>query len=102
MKARWTPIAGDHLQAAFDYLARDRPHAATASVARVLHAVETMERHPRMGRAGRVPGTRELVVTGTPLIVAYRVQPTAIEILAVLHGARRWPDRLQDGTGRRN
>jgi toxin ParE1/3/4 len=48
--------------------------------------------HPYLGRPGRVANTRELVVTSTPFIVAYRVVSDRIEILAVFHGARRWPD----------
>jgi toxin ParE1/3/4 len=38
-----------------------------------------------------VPGTRELVVTGTPFIVVYRVEAATVVILRVLHGAQRWP-----------
>jgi toxin ParE1/3/4 len=50
--------------------------------------------NPHMGRPGRVPGTRELVVTRTPYIVPYRVRGDTLEILRVYHGARRWPDTL--------
>jgi toxin ParE1/3/4 len=58
----------------------------------VLAAVETLARFPDSGRPGRVTGTRELVVTQTPFIVAYRRRGDAIEILSVLHGRQRWPD----------
>ena len=46
------------------------------------------------GRLGRVPGTRELVATGTPYLVAYRNRDGDIQVLRVLHGAREWPPRL--------
>jgi toxin ParE1/3/4 len=49
--------------------------------------------HPHMGRAGRIKGTRELVVSGTPYVIAYRVEPDAVVILRLLHGAQRWPAR---------
>lgn len=94
MKLRWTPLATGHLTAAYDYVARDSVNAADAAIDRILSAVEMLERHHQLGRRGRVPGTRELVITGTPFIVAYRVRAERIEILAVLHGARRWPERL--------
>jgi plasmid stabilization system protein ParE len=45
-----------------------------------------------MGRPGRVHGTSELVVDGTPFIVAYRIRDETVEILAVLHSSRKWPD----------
>ena len=54
-------------------------------------AVELLATHPASGRIGRVPGTRELVITGTPYIVPYRVRGDAVEILRVFHGARKWP-----------
>jgi toxin ParE1/3/4 len=45
-----------------------------------------------MGRPGRVPGTRELVIPNTPFIVPYRVVGNTIQVLRILHGARPWPD----------
>jgi plasmid stabilization system protein ParE len=44
------------------------------------------------GRAGRVPGTRELVIANRPFIAAYAIQKARIVILAVYHGAQRWPE----------
>jgi toxin ParE1/3/4 len=46
------------------------------------------------GREGRVVGTRELVVQGTPFIVAYRVGRAEVEILAVMHAGRKWPEEF--------
>lgn len=94
MRLRWTPLAAGQLESAYEYVARDSPGAADETIERTLLAVEVLERHPQIGRKGRVPRTRELVVTGTPFLVAYRVKANQIEILAVLHGARRWPERL--------
>lgn len=95
MTLRWTRLAASHLESAFDFIAQDNARAAGAVVDRILSAVEALERHPEMGRSGRVPRTRELVITRTPFIVAYRVRKDRIEVLAVLHGARRWPERLE-------
>ena len=95
MTLRWTRLAAGHLESAFEYLAQDDAVAAGAVVDRIFSAIEVLERHPQMGRSGRVPRTRELVVTGTPFVVAYRVRKDRIEILAVLHGARRWPERFE-------
>jgi len=58
---------------------------------RIFTAVELLERFPEAGRTGRIPGTRELVIVPTPFLVAYRVRRSKIEILSLLHGARRWP-----------
>jgi toxin ParE1/3/4 len=58
----------------------------------ILDTVGLLDRTPSMGRPGRVPGTRELVIAGTPYIVAYRAKRRSIEILRVLHGAQKWTD----------
>jgi len=44
------------------------------------------------GRAGRVPGTRELVILNTPFIAAYAIDKARIVILAVYHSAQPWPE----------
>ena len=95
MTLRWTRLAVSHIEAAFEYLAQDNATVAGATVDRVFSAIEALERHPEMGRNGPVPRTRELLVTGTPFVVAYRIRKHGIEILAVLHGARRWPERFE-------
>lgn len=77
-----------------EYIARDNQTAAHAVHATILRQVGQLAEHPRIGRPGRVKGTRELVVSGTPYIVAYRVAGQDVTILRVLHGAQQWPKRL--------
>jgi toxin ParE1/3/4 len=91
VKVLWTQSAVGHLQSAFEYLNAENPRAAAESVERILSAVERVKQFPNMGRPGRVEDTRELVVTGTPFLVAYRLKAEHIQILAVLHAARKWP-----------
>lgn len=40
-----------------------------------------------MGRPGRIPGTRELIISSIPYIIPYRVKNNSIEVLRVLHVA---------------
>jgi toxin ParE1/3/4 len=42
----------------------------------------------------RAVAPRELVISGTPYIVAYRLKGREIQVLRVLHGARQWPEKL--------
>jgi len=52
-----------------------------------------------IGRIGRLPGTRELVVSPYPYIVAYREHGNEVHILAVVHTSRRWPKTLAQNNG---
>jgi toxin ParE1/3/4 len=93
MEVRWLRTALRNLDEAAAYVARDDPRAAAGMVARIRAAVAHLAIHPAMGRPGRVPGTRELVVAGTKYIVPYRIQRGRVEIIRVLHSAQQWPRR---------
>jgi toxin ParE1/3/4 len=90
----WTPRARQHLIGISTYIARDNPTAARQTVDRIRDAVAHLTVHPAMGRVGRITGMRELVIAGTPYIVAYRVRKGSVRILAVLHSPQRWPSKL--------
>jgi toxin ParE1/3/4 len=94
MKIRWLDLAVDDLADIADYIARDNPDAAKLMVSRLWSAVKSLDKQPEMGRPGRVYGTRELIVSGTPFIVPYRIIKSEIHILRVLHGARNWPEEF--------
>ena len=94
MRARWLRRALQNLDEEAAYIATDDPRAAARTVQSIAISVARLAAHPASGRAGRVPGTRELIVSGTPYIVAYRVRAETVEILRVLHGARRWPEQF--------
>jgi len=79
---------------AYEYIAQENRRAAARVADKIWKGTQLLGQHPYAGREGRVAGTRELPVTSTPLIIAYRVAPREIEILAVMHGARQWPDKL--------
>jgi len=93
MQVRWLRTALRNLEDEAAYIAADDRAAARLVVGRVLQAVEQLAEQPSLGRPGRVPGTRELVVAGTRYLVPYRVRRDAVEILRVFHTSRRLPAR---------
>ena len=93
MRVRWLDEAVLDLQAVRAYVARDDPDAAADVARRIREAVQILARYPAAGRVGRVPHTREIVVSGTPYLLPYRVKSNAVEILRVLHAAQKWPER---------
>ncbi|MFU8821807.1 MAG: type II toxin-antitoxin system RelE/ParE family toxin [Gammaproteobacteria bacterium] len=93
MRVRWLRKALRNLDNEAAYIATDDAAAARLVVKRVLDAVSSLAEQPGLGRPGRVPGTRELVVAKTHYIVPYRVRGETVEILRVFHTSRRLPDR---------
>lgn len=86
----WRRAARDDLLAIVDYIADDSPVAAQALKDDIEAKVAALPDHPKLYRAGRVEGTREMVVRGNYLVI-YAESKTAISILRVLHGAQQWP-----------
>lgn len=91
MRVEWLPAAQRSLEAQIRWIAEHDPWAAIDVGDAVEAAVARLGDHPAMAGAGRVRGTRELVVVGTPYIVVYRIEASAVVVLRVLHGAQQWP-----------
>ena len=96
LRLEWSAYAQTDRDAIFDYIEADSPKAAIAVDERIREQVETLARFPESGRPGRIEGTRELVISRTPYIVAYRITGNTLRILRVLHGARRWPEDMSE------
>jgi toxin ParE1/3/4 len=95
VKVVWTRKASRHLRAAYDYWASERSSAAADTMLdRIFSVVELLQTFPEAGRPGRIEGTREVVVAPTPFLIAYRIRRSKIEILSLLHGARKWPGQF--------
>ena len=94
MRVRWLIKAVNDLEDLHEYIAVDNPIAASEQVEIILKAVTRLNDNAYIGRSGRVNGTRELVIPKTPYIAAYRTRDDVVEILRVLHGARKWPKRF--------
>jgi toxin ParE1/3/4 len=92
VKLRWLRRAELRLEEIADRIAQENPAAAYDMTLRLRRAGNSLADMPYIGRTGRVAGTRELVVVGTPYLIAYRVRETEIQILHVLHGRQQWPN----------
>ena len=92
IKVKWLRVARQNLDDEATYIAQDDA-AASRVVERVLDAVALLAQQPGLGRPGRVPGTRELVVLKTRYLVPYIVNGDLVTILRVFHTSRRLPKR---------
>ena len=94
MRVEWHPLARADLAELVAYIASDSPVAAYRVHDDIRKQTGLLVIHPGLGRPGRVRGTRELVISGTPYIAAYRFTGDVLTVLRLLHGARRWPRKL--------
>jgi len=94
MNAVWSPRAIRHLVAIRKYIEKDSDGNAAAVARRILDAVDLLCTQHQTGRPGRLTGTRELAISGTPYIVPYRVRHERVELLAVFDGRRERPRKL--------
>jgi toxin ParE1/3/4 len=94
VRVDWHPLARADLTELVAYIASDSPVAAYRVHDEIRKQSSLLATHPGIGRPGRVRGTRELVITGTPYLAAYRFSRDVVTVLRLLHGARRWPRKL--------
>lgn len=93
MRLEWSRFAMADRDDIFTYIEAESPRAAVMIDERISEQVRQLSRYPESGRKGRVDGTRELVIMGTPYVAVYRLGEDAVLILRVLHGARQWPGK---------
>ena len=91
MEIKWLRKAIANLEAEFRYIAEDDPQAAERFVNEVWRLTQLLKEQPAMGREGRVPETRELILHNYPYIIPYRVRNKKIQILRVFHTHQKKP-----------
>lgn len=94
MEIIWRRAALADLKAIREFIAQDNPGAAARVHAAIQAAVDPLTNYPNLGRAGRVDGTRELIVVDLPYIIVYRLREDTVRVLAVIHTSRQWPRRF--------
>lgn len=93
MRVAWTQAALRQLEAIQDHVAQDSPLAAYRLALELTERTNrNLAEHPLMGRRGRARDTRELILADMSCIIVYRAMRDQLEILAVIHTARNWPE----------
>lgn len=93
MKLVWTPQAIEDRKHIFAFIYEHDEEAAEAMDKLFVSQAAFLLDYPQKGRAGRVAGTRELVVHKHYLLV-YACVEDHITVLTVLHTSRNWPPLL--------
>ena len=89
----WTEQATRHLDQAHDYITLSNSEEVAARITmHIANSVQQLATFPMSGRPGRFRGTRELVISNSPFVVAYSIEKEHIVILAIYQGAQQWPE----------
>ena len=90
MNVVWAETARQEWVAQYRFYYARNPNAAHRMRQAVMEGAQQLRDYPRLGRLGRVEGTRELVIVGTPFLLVYDETPARVEILHVYDGRQDW------------
>lgn len=88
MRLFWTPTAITDRTHIYDYIEEDNPMAALALDVMFSEKAARLMDYPKLGRKGRVKGTRELIVHARYILV-YDIVADMVRILRVLPAVRQ-------------
>jgi len=90
----WLDEALEDLKSIGEYIAQENANAAYNVLIKIKATADNLSHHSEIGRSGRVLGTREIVISDLPYILAYQITDKDIRILAVMHTSRKWPENF--------
>lgn len=83
----WSDEAADGLESIQAYISQFNPVAAERTGQQIVSAAESLSEHPERGRKTR--GRIRELTSIHPYVIRYQVNPDAVIILRIRHGARR-------------
>jgi len=92
MRIRWKSAALEDLTEIAEHIAEENAQAARRVVTEIRRQSLILSTYSDIGKTGRVSGTRELVITKFPYVIAYEVAQKSVDVLAVVHASKLWPD----------
>ncbi len=90
MIIKWLPKALDDLEILREYIENDNPSASEKVIQHIIKSLGYLIDNPELGRPGRIINTRELLLSGLPYVIVYKIKNNFIEVLRVFHGAMKW------------
>jgi addiction module RelE/StbE family toxin len=90
MKVRWTTSARQDRIEIRNHIAAENPAAAVRMDRLFSDAAARLAAHPKIGKAGKIPGTRELIPHESYRLI-YEIDSDTVWILVLVHTARQWP-----------
>lgn len=92
MKVHWTDLAVKHLADIDEYIARTSPPYALRMVDRLTRRSQQIGSFLESGRVVPRKNDQNLrEVFEGPYRIVYRIKADQIDVVAVIHGSRKWP-----------
>jgi addiction module RelE/StbE family toxin len=90
MKVIWASSAEQDRAEILEFIGLDNPIAAITMDELFAEVSSRLEKHPLLGKPGRISETRELIPHANYRLI-YEVQDDQVRILVLVHTARLWP-----------
>ncbi len=88
----WLHLALQDLHGLMQHLEEHADRTTAEDMAaRIWQAGQSLRQLPSRGRPGKLPGTRELVLTNAPYYLSYREHGNEVQILRIIHFSRQYP-----------
>ena len=87
---KWLPKALDDLEVLREHIENDNPPASEKIIQQIIKSLGYLIDNPELGRSGRIINTRELLLSGLPYVIVYKIKNNFIEVLRIFHGAMKW------------
>jgi plasmid stabilization system protein ParE len=91
VRVRWLRSGLRSIEIAEAYIAADNPQAAARLVDTVRSRAQLLADNPKIGRVGRIRGTREMILGGMPFLIVYRLTSDEVQVLRRLHTSQEFP-----------
>jgi len=88
MRLEWSARATLRLVEIWEYIAKDSPESAARTAQQIRDCVANLPKFRNLGQRTSLPNVRRLPVPATRFIVEYQIQPEAIFVVTVWHGAQ--------------
>lgn len=87
----WSPLALARMSEIRAYIVLENPTAAERLTMRIVALVGALQLQPRLGHP--MPGTnlRQLIISGTPYTIFYRIRRNHILISTIHHSSQHLP-----------
>lgn len=94
MEIIWTKKSQQALNVIYEYISAENEILAKEITACIINTVKIkIYNYKHIGKAGRILGTREFVLSQYPYIIIYAVKNNSLYVVNILHTSMKYPKK---------